>query len=164
MRHHLFTRIAVCAAMAGSATLAATVIPGGIASASPLKVTCTSTTGNASSVTVSGCTGTGAIAADAGSPPAHGVLTVSNKTLKWSNGKTSVLKYTYVEHTGAANLCSTKASYTKDFMITESGTVSTTAGTATGLRGGTLTGTVCVYKLTAHPTTISVVNRGPSTI
>jgi len=150
--------------MAGSATLAAAVVPGSVASAAPLKVTCTKTTGNASSVTVSGCTGTGAIAADAGTPPAHGVLTVSTKTLKWSNGKTSVLKYTYVLHTGAANLCSAKTGYSKTDMVTESGTVSTTAGTATGLKGGTLTGTVCVYTLIAAPHTISVVNRGPSTI
>jgi hypothetical protein len=162
MRHHLFTRIAVCAAMAGSATLAAAVIPGSIASASPLKVTCTSTTGSATSVTVSGCTGTGAVTADAGSPPAHGVLTVSNKTLKWSNGKTSVLAYKYVLHTGSANLCSAKTGYSKTDMVTESGTVS--GGTALGLKGGTLGGTVCVYTLIAAPHTISVVNRGNSTI
>ncbi len=164
MRHHLFTRLAVCAAMAGSATLVAAAVPGGIASATPLTVTCTSTTGNSTSVTVSHCTGTGAIAADAGAPPAHGVLTVSTKTIKWSNNKTSVLDYTYVEHTGAANMCSIKASYTKDLMVTESGHVSTTSGTATGLKGGTLTGTICVYKLTAAPHTISIVNRGNSTI
>ena len=60
--------------------LAAAAIPVGVASATtPLKVTCTSLTGSATSQCLTHCTGTGAIAADAGASPAHGTNVVSTQ-------------------------------------------------------------------------------------
>jgi len=154
MRHHLFTRLAVCAAVAGSASLAAAVVPGGIASATPLSVTCTTMSGTATTQAISGCTGTGAIAADAGTAPAKGTQTTSTKTIKWSNAKTSVLTYTYKSVT---NNCVAPAGYSKFLKESESGKVS--GGTATGMVGSLVTGSVCVFKKTVGGT-ILVKNQG----
>jgi hypothetical protein len=145
MRRHLPIRLLVCAALAGSASLAAVAIPGGVATASPLTVTCTSLTGSASTQTVSGCTGTGAIAADAGTPPAHGSSVASTKTITWSNHKTD-------------KTCPKVAKYTVTLLENATGKV--TGGTATGMVGGAFSGTICVYKLTAAPHTIMVKNKG----
>ena len=156
MRHHLFTRIAVCAAVAGSASLAAAVVPAGIASATALSVTCTTMSGTATTQAISGCTGTGAIAADAGTAPAKGTQTTSTKTIKWSNAKTSVLTYTYKPVT--PNNCVAPAGYTKFLKEAETGHVS--GGTATGMVGSLVTGTACIYKKTVGGT-ILVKNQGP---
>ena len=155
-------RLLVCTAVAGSAALAAGAIPGGIAGAvTPLTVTCTTLSGNASTQNISGCTGTGAISADAGTPPAHGVSTVSTKTIKWSNGKTSVSKVTYTPASDAT--CPTVAKYTKFLLENAKGTVNTgsAGGTAVGMRGGAWKATICAYKQTAAPHAILVKNKGP---
>jgi len=157
MRRHATSRLLVCAAMAGSA-FAAIAVPGAIAGAAPLTLTCTTLTGNAVSQTVSGCTGTGAIAADAGTPPAHGVQTTSTKTVKWSNGKTSIIKYTY--GTVTPNACPAVTAYTKFLEVTEKAGSTVSGGTATGLKGGAVSGKVCIYKKTATPTVELVKNLG----
>jgi hypothetical protein len=157
MRHQRTIRLMVCAALAGSASLAAVAIPGGIATASPLTVSCTNLSGSATSQTISGCTGTGAVAADAGVPPAHGTSVVSTKTVTWSNHKTSKETYTY-KSSSTAN-CPAVPKYTKDLRETASGKV--TGGSATGMVGGAVSGTVCIYKLTAAPHTLIVKNVGP---
>lgn len=156
MRRHLPIRLLVCATLAGSASLATVAIPGGVATASPLTVTCTSLTGSASTQTVSGCTGTGAIAADAGTPPAHGSSVASTKTITWSNHKTTKTTYTY--KAGSDKTCPKVAKYTVTLLENATGKV--TGGTATGMVGGAFSGTICVYKLTAAPHTIMVKNKG----
>ena len=156
MRSRLSIRLLVCGAVASSALLYAAALPGGIAGAPDFAVTCTSLSGGAASQTVSGCTGMGAVAADAGNPPAHGVLTTATSTIRWSNGKTSREKYPNAD--GSASSCPTVAKYTKDILVTEKGTV--IGGTAAGLVGGAISAKVCVYKLTATPHTILERNKG----
>ncbi len=157
MRRHLPIRLVVCAAMAGSASIAAVAIPGGIASASPLTVTCTTLTGSATSQTISGCTGPGAVSADAGTPPAHGTSKVSTKTITWSNHKTSKESYSYTS-SSTAN-CPSVMGYTKDLRetIKAGSKVVSSTNDAAGMVGGALTGTFCVYK---KGSTILVRNLG----
>ena len=159
MKRHLPARLLACAALAGSASLAAIAIPGGVSGASPLTVTCTTFSGSMTSQTISGCTGSGAIAADAGTPPAHGVSTVSTKTIKWSNNKTTVTKYTYKP--GSDKVCAADSGYKIDLL--ENATGSVTGGTATGLVGGTFKETVCVYKKTVGGTLL-IKNHGNVTL
>jgi hypothetical protein len=164
-------RLLVCAALAGSAALAAVAIPGGIAAASPLAVSCTHLSGSATSQHVYGCTGTGAIAADAGPSTgiydgvhgAYGTNVVSTKTITWSNGKTSKTTYTY---TSVTNNCPAVSGYTKFLKEHETGHVNTgtAGGTAVGMRGGTFGGYACVYELTTHHATILVKNDGNLTV
>lgn len=167
MRLHLPVRLMVCAALVGSASLVAVAIPGGIAAASPLTVTCTHLTGSATSQHIYGCTGSGAIAADAGPPTgiydgvhgAYGTNVVSTKTLTWHSGKTSKTTYTYASVT---NNCPAVSGYTKTLKEHETGHVNTgtAGGTATGMRGGSFSGYACVYELTTHHATILVKNDG----
>jgi hypothetical protein len=156
MKRHLPARLLVCAAMAGSASLAVVAIPG-VAGAAPLTVSCTTLSGSATSQAVSGCTGSGAIAADAGTPPAHGTSVASTKTITWSNGKTSKTTYTYTAGSDAS--CPAVKGYTKDLLENAKGTV--TGGTATGLVKGAFKATICVYK---KGSTLLVKNKGPVTI
>jgi hypothetical protein len=160
MRRHLPTRLVICAVMAGSASLAAVVVPGGVASASPLTVTCTSVSGSSTSQTVSGCTGTAAIAADAGTPPAHGTSVVSTHKITWSNGKT--VKTSETTTSGAATSCPTVAGKTKVALEKATGHI-VAGGTALGMTGGTIKASICLYKLTAAPHTLSVKNLGKVT-
>jgi hypothetical protein len=151
-------RLIACAALAGSASLAAVAVPSGIASAAtPLTVTCTSLTGSATTQTISGCTGTAAIAADAGTPPAKGTSVASTKTITWSNHKTTKTTYTYKAGSDAS--CPTVAKYTKDLLENATGKV-VSGGTAKGMVNGVFKGTICVYKLTAAPHTLMVRNKG----
>jgi len=163
MRLRVPIRLIVCAAMAGSASLAAVAISGGVASATPLTVSCTHLTGTVTSQTLSGCTGGGAIAADAGVAPAHGTNVVATKTVTWGSGKTSKTTYTYASVT---NNCPALTGYTKDLKEHETGHVNTgtAGGTAIGMRGGAFSGYACVYKLTAAPHTLKIVNDGNFTV
>jgi len=158
MRRHAPIRLLVCAAMAGSAAFAAAAVPGAIAGAVPLTLSCTTLTGNATSQTVSGCTGTGATLANAGTPPAHGVQVTATKTVTWSNHKTSVITYTYGNVT--PNACPIVALYTKYLEVTEKAGSKVSGGTAAGLIGGAVSGKVCIYKKTATPTVELVKNLG----
>jgi len=162
MRTKLSVRLLVCAALASSASLAAVVVPGGIASAAPLTVSCTGFTGNATSQALSGCTGGGATSANAGTPPAHGTSLVSTKTITWSNGKKTHETYTYVTKTGTANTCAPKTGWTKTALIIKSGKVLAAGTTTLGMIGGAIKGDSCVYsKKVGTTTTILVVNKGP---
>ena len=134
MRHH-FSRFLVCAALAGSASLTAAVIPGGIAgAATQLTVTCTSLTGSNTSQTASGCSG-----ADVSQTGTHGTITpkVSTTTKKgtatitWATGKTTIESTSYV--TSSDTSCPTKPGYTKLARATTTSVV--TGGTATKLIG-----------------------------
>ena len=59
MRRHLPTRVVLCAALAGAASLTAVAIPGGIAGAAAKTLSCTTLTGNETTEAISGCSGTG---------------------------------------------------------------------------------------------------------
>ena len=109
------------------------------------------------------CTGTGAIAADAGASPAHGTNVVSTKTITWGSGKTSKTTYTY---TSVTNNCPALTGYTKAGKYHESGHVNTgtAGGTAVGMRGGTFTGYACAYTKTAAPHNLIVKNMGNFTV
>ncbi len=135
MRHHL-SRLLVCAALAGSATLAAVVIPGNVAGAAQLTVTCTSLTGNTSSQSATGCSGS-----DVSQTGSHGTITPKvntttkkgTATIKWATGLTTIESTSYVTSSDAS--CPTKAGYTKLARATTTSKV--TGGTATKLIGPT---------------------------
>ncbi len=160
MRSKLSVRLLVCAAIAGSASLAGVTATSGLAFAVPLTVTCTHLVGTATSQTLSGCTGSGATATEAGVAPAHGTNVVSTKTITWGSGKTSKTTYTYTKVT--TNNCAALTGYTKTAKYHEAGHVNTgtAGGTATGMRGGVFSGYACVYTHTATPHTLKVVNQG----
>ena len=136
MHRQLPLRLLVCAAaLVGSASAAAIVVPGGMAGAAALKVTCTGLTGDATSQTLSGCTGSGASVTGS-----TGSSDVSTSTITWSTGATSVENYTYTGLTGKKDKCVTPAGYTAVEEVKEKGSV--TGGTA--LVGSKIKGTVCV--------------------
>ncbi len=168
MAHHLPLRLMICAALAASASLTAVIAPGGAATAAtvPLTVTCTTLSGGESTQRLSGCTGNGAIAADAGAAPAHGTSVVATMTVTWSNKLKTAEKYLYKDLVGKADTCKAKAKYTKKYLVTEHGTVAPAVeGTTTkGMIGGAIRANVCVYKLAVKPYTIVVVNQGKITI
>jgi hypothetical protein len=145
--------------MAGSAAFAALAVPGSIAAAVPQTLTCTGLTGNAASQTISGCSGTGANLLNAGLAPAHGVQVTKTKTITWSTKKTSVITYTY--GTVTPNACVAPAGYTKVLEVQEKAGSKVSGGTALGLVGGAVSGKVCIFKQTAHPTVELVKNLGP---
>ncbi len=153
MRRHAPIRLLVCAAMAGSAAFAAVALPGAIAAATPLTVTCTGLTGNATSQHISGCSGSGVTTGEA---TATGVQTTSTKTVKWSNGKTSVLSYKYADVKPDA--CKPPTGYTNYLEVQEIAPSKVSGGTATKLIGGALSGKVCIFK---KGTTELVKNLGP---
>jgi len=147
----------VCAALAGSASLAAVAIPAGVASATtPETVSCTSVLGTIHVLNFSGCTGTGANASNAGTPPAKGTYTVSTKTLKWSNTKTSLMNFT--EKKDATSKCPKPTSGNTSLGEYAAGG-SATGGTALQMKGGVISGQVCITKNTKTGA-ISVKNLG----
>jgi hypothetical protein len=164
MVHHLPLRLLVCAALAGSASLGAVIGAGGTASGAtaPLTVTCTSLWGNGVKQTLSGCTGTGAITADAGKSPARGTSMLSTTMITWSNGKRTHENYTYVP--SKQNTCAAKAKYTKVELVIEQGRVGPVGTTTKGMVNGAIRARVCVYDLTANRSTVFVVNQGKITI
>ena len=155
----------ICAALAVSASLGAVIAPGGTATATtvPLTVTCTTLSGNGLSK-LSGCTGSGAITADAGTAPAHGNSVLSTMMITWSNGKRTHENYTYSVRTLSKDTCAAKAKYSKVELVTEQGKVGPVGTTTKGMIDGAIRANVCVYRLTAKPYTIVVVNQGKITI
>jgi hypothetical protein len=143
MRQH-FTRLLVCAAMAGTASLAVVAIPGTTSgAATQLTVVCTSLTGTTTSETAAGCSG-----ADVSQTGAKGTITPKVKgtggtaTIKWATGKTSTETFTY--KTSSAASCPKKAGYTAVIEATQTSKV--TAGTATKLIGSkSFVGKSCEY-------------------
>jgi hypothetical protein len=159
MHRHFPSRLVLCAALAGSASLAAVAIPGGIAGAAAKTLSCTTLTGTETAQAISGCSGSGS-----SQTGTKGTVKVVNNvakksgvaTVTWtSTKKTSIEKYTYVEDTGTKNTCAAKSGYTKVAMAVEKGTV--TGGSATGLVGGAVNGTVCAYSKSG----IHIFNKGP---
>ncbi len=166
MRHQLLLRLLISIGLVASATsLSAAYLPATAATAaSPLTVTCTTLTGGDSTQKLSHCTGTGAVASEAGASPAHGTSVLSTMTITWSNGKRTKEHYTYVTVPGPGDNCAARTNYSKDYLVTEVGWVASSGTTAKGMVGGVIRATVCVYKLTAAPHTVLIVNRGKITI
>ncbi len=152
---HLPSRLLICAALAGSASVAVAAIPAGVASATaPETVSCTTLAGSATSLTFSGCTGSGANTSNAGKAPAKGVYTVSSKTLKWSDSKTSTLSFKYSKD--KTSKCPKITGDTSLGEYTATGKV--TKGTAKQMIGGAASGSACIYS--AKSSTV-VKNYGP---
>jgi len=80
--------------------------------------------------------------------------TDKSATITWATKKTSIESFTYKVVT--PNVCPAVSGYTKLIEVSESGSV--TGGTATGLKGGAVSGKVCIYK---HGSTYLVKNLGP---
>jgi hypothetical protein len=144
--------------------MAAVVVPGGIAGAAAKTLTCTSLTGSGTAtkqtIAISGCSGTGS--SQTGSAGTSTVTTnIATKkgtaTISWTKTKkTTTESYSYVEDTGSKNTCAAKSGYSKLAMAVEKGTV--TGGTATGLKTGAVTATVCAYSKSGK---IYIFNKGP---
>ena len=164
MRRHLPIRLAICAAaLAGSASVAAVAVPGGIAGAAAKTVTCTKLTGSGTiakqTISLSGCTGTAS--GQTGSTGSGTATTNSSKksgtaSIKWKTGKTSVETYTFKEDLGSSNNCPAKTGYTKLAKAIETGKVS--SGSATELNGGAVTADACAYSKSGK---IYIFNDGP---
>ena len=147
--------------MAGSAALAATGVPGGIASAAVLTSSCTTLTGTSTAQNLSGCTGTASsLTGSKGSVTVVNNLTTKTgvATVHWTTGKTSIESYSYTELFKTANKCANKTGYTKIAEAPEKGTV--TGGTATGMIGGAVISTACAYSKTGVAKTIFIFNLG----
>jgi hypothetical protein len=162
MRHQLLFRLLACTALALSAgSVTAAVIPdGATATVLPLTVTCSTLSGNDAREILSHCTGSGAVAKEAGKSPTHGTFVMSAWTITWADGKQSRVSYDYKLHTGAGDTCTTKAGYSKERMVTETGQVGYLGTSTVGMINGTIKATVCVYEMSASPHTIRVVNQG----
>jgi hypothetical protein len=132
--------LACAAAVAGTASLVVVSVPS-VASATTLSVTCTKLTGNASTSKLTSCSGTGK--AQTGTSGTGKVASNDKSaTITWSTHKTSIETFTYKAVT--PNKCAAVTGYTKLIEVTEAGSV--TGGTATGLKGSKVKGTVCIYK------------------
>ncbi len=168
MRHQV-VRLVILTALLGVGATATFDSPGSIAGAStsvagPLTVTCASLRGGETSQTISGCTGSGAIADDAGSAPAHGKSVSSTQVVTWSNGKISRLNYTWVDRTGQANTCPARNDYSREQQTIEKGKVITPGSTTKAMIGGVVEATLCVYRMAQSPHTVLVVNQGKVSI
>lgn len=134
MRISYSARLVVCAAIAGSAGFAM-VVPGGVASAKTLKVSCTSWSGDANSGFVSGCSGTGEALTGT-----SGTAVTSNHTTTWSTGKTSITSVTNTPK--PKDKCAPPAGYTN---VVEEGVKGSVTGGTSGI-GGTFKATLCVFQ------------------
>jgi len=153
MKRHLPVRLVVCAALVGTASLATVAGFGSVAGATgPLGLTCTKTVGTESSQNVSGCTGSAAIAGEAGAPPAKGVQVAEGAVpggsgdvvtqVSFTGAKVAIFQIKETALTGTK----TKPIPTKDCAATHAGTPKETVAAYV-----TFTGTV-VKSATVHPT------------
>jgi hypothetical protein len=134
----------ICAAaLAGSASAAVVTVPGTASAASALTVTCTKLTGTATTSKLSGCSGKGVTTNEA-TATATTTVASSDKsgTIKWTDGKTTIESFSYKVVTPTK--CPSVSGQTVDLEVSETGSV--TGGTATGLKGGKLSGKVCIYE------------------
>jgi hypothetical protein len=190
MKRHLPTRLLVCAAMVGTASLTAVAGFGSTASAAtPLTLTCTTTTGNSTAQNVSGCSGTAAIAADAGPAPTTGHSVVEGSVPKSSGSvysydtfkskKTALasIKETLNTKPTTSECAATHAgtgaqkifgyvTYTGSVLKSAKVGSKTYTTTATGMVGGAAKGADCIYKASSGSTKgdLYVYNKGSSTL
>ncbi len=162
MKRHLPIRLAISAALAGSA-LAVVAIPAGVAGAASQTVSCagtgtapnlvptstdtlkyTSCTGSGAAAT--GATGTGTVKTNGKEPKGTGT-----DTIKWKTGKTSTISFSYTETQAPATVkakCKAVTGDTALAYVTQTGSVK--SGTATTLNGGKVSATSCVYTTKTH--------------
>lgn len=191
MKRHLPVRLMICAALVGSASLATVAGFGGVAgAATPLKLTCTKLVGTEASQTESGCTGTAAVTADAGKPPATGVETSIGSVPKSSgtvavqvswkaSGKHAILaiKETALTKSIPASDCAAThagtptqklvayVTYTGSVVKSEVINKKTYTTTALGMVGGAAKGADCVYETGSGATLkIYLYNKGSFTL
>lgn len=137
----------------------------------PLTVTCTKVvaiTGTSNpykyyGFAISGCTGSAANAANAGTPPAHGVFPAKAGRLgylTWSNGKMTDEYVITKSLSGASNNCPVRAGYTKTVLDEKTGSVVAYRTSTLGMVGGTIAEDLCFYDLTASPHSVAVWNKG----
>jgi hypothetical protein len=162
MRHRLLFRLMTCTALTVSAAfMSASLIPGGATAAElPLTVTCTALSGSGASQLLSHCTGTGAVAHEAGASPTHGTFVMSTWSITWADGRRSSLVPDYKVLRGSGNTCTTRPKYSKERMVIEAGYVRSLGTSTVGMIGGTIKATLCIYSLTASPHTVAVVSQG----
>jgi len=140
MRFNRSVRLAVCAAMAGSAALAV-VLPAATAGAKtkPATAVCTGFSGNSTAQTLSGCTG--APASSGNSVPNS---TNTQATITWTGtGLTSVEAFSYKIKSGKADHCTAPGGSSNTAEVQEKGSV--IGGSATSLIGGKVKSKVCVF-------------------
>ncbi len=186
MKRHLPTRLLVCAAMVGTASLTAVAGFASTAGAgTALTLTCTTTTGNSTNQNISGCTGTAATAAEAGAAPTTGKSVVEGAVPKASgsvysydtfkSNKTALadIKETLNTKPTTSECAATHAGAGAQKIfgyVTYSGSVlksavinkKTYTSTATGMVGGAAKGADCIYKSSTG--TLYVYNKGTSTL
>lgn len=153
---YLPARLWMCAAaVAGLASLLTVTIPGSASASTPLTVKCTKATGNSTKQTITGCSGSGI--SETGTSGASTVASSERSdTIRWKTGRTTVES---IKYTSVTNQCPAVSGYKKVLEASEVGSV--TGGTATGLKGGKVSGKFCAYmKSTAY----LVNNLGPIVI
>ncbi len=181
MKRHLPIRLAVCAALAGSALMTAVAIPGGIAAASAPTVSCANEVGNETSQALTVCTGTGVNSMNASSSGTQTVRGIKAKTtpttveytIAWkTTGKVTAL-YSAITAACTTSTCLKKcpkysspatdyitigkgSSVVSSFSVTVGKKTTKYTTTTKALIGETVSGNSCVYK-NGH-----VVNVGPT--
>ncbi len=123
-----------------TASWVAVTVPGGVASASPVTVTCSKFTGDKATQKLTGCSGSGKSQTGA-SGTSVAASNDESATIRWATGKTTAEKYSYKGV--KPNECPAVSGYKKFLEVTESGSV--TGGSATELKGGRVSGKVCIY-------------------
>jgi hypothetical protein len=182
MKRHLPIRLLVCAALAGSASLTAVAGFGSTAGAgTALTLTCTTTTGSATTQNVSGCTGTAATATEAGAAPTTGKSVLEGSVPKSSGSvysydtfkskKTALtdIKETFNSKPTTSECAAKHGTQTIDGYVTYTGSViksakigsKTFTSSATGMVGGAAKGADCIYK---SGSTLYIYNKGSSTL
>ena len=164
MRRRIPIRLLVCAVLAGSASLAAVAIPGGIASATALTVSCKTMTGTGASVTSSDtlhfsvCSGTGSSETKT---TGTGVVVTNHKqpsgsgtdTVTWASKEKSVVSFTYTETSNPTTVkkdCKAVTGDTAVAYVTDTGSVIAKGTTTTKMVGGKTSGKSCVYLTKTH--------------
>jgi hypothetical protein len=140
MRRKLPIRLIVCAALAGSASLAAAAVPGGVASAVPLTVSCAGLTGTSGTWSFSGCSGTAI-----GLTGASGTSVPINPTklkITWATSQTSKVLYAS-NTTGPSTACPIVTGLTNVGVLHEVGKV--VGGSAVGMIEGLFKLKACEY-------------------
>ena len=141
MRRKLSIRFVLSAAVvAGSASVAAGVVPGGIAGAVPLTVTCPGLAGTPGNWSFSGCAGTAFALTGA-----TGTSTPINPTklkITWATAKTSKVLYASTT-SGPSTLCPIVPGVTNVGVLKETGKVF--GGSATAMIGGLYKLRACEY-------------------
>jgi hypothetical protein len=164
MKRHLSMRLAVCAALVGSASLAAVVVPSGVASAAALTVSCKTSSGSAStidgndSVKLASCSGSGS---GATGPSGSGTQITNHKqpsgsgteTITWKSKEKTAVSFKYTETESATTVkadCKAVSGDTAVAVVTSTGSVVAKGTTTTKLIGSKTSGKSCVYLTKSH--------------